>query len=180
MSIEIIISLIAALGIGGILGALLNRYFEQQKQTNEHDKKIFMKSDELLAEQKLFNVIFQLMESHSIVREDDIGLRKWCEFFDQAGNKYLDKSVNKENQKLLDVLKGLTKFVSDNFDFWKNVENPLYLKPELDPDKAAYEDQTKERFDKYQEYAKELELLTKSVKKRYPAYRLIIKKKLKI
>ena len=51
MPIEIIISLIATLGIGGILGAILNRRFEQQKQTNEHDIKIFKQSNEILTEQ---------------------------------------------------------------------------------------------------------------------------------
>ena len=52
MSVEIIISLLAALGVGGILGAILSRYFEQQKQTNEHDIKIFNQSNEILTEQK--------------------------------------------------------------------------------------------------------------------------------
>jgi hypothetical protein len=41
MSIETIIALLAALGVGGILGALLNRRFEQQTQTNEHDIGVF-------------------------------------------------------------------------------------------------------------------------------------------
>lgn len=184
MSIEIIISLIAALGVGGIIGALLNRQFEQQKQTDEHDIKIFNQSNEILAEQKLLNIIFQLIESHSLVREDSARLRKWCEFIEQTGNKYLDKSINKENQKLLDDLRELTKFISDNFDFWKRVENPLYLKPELDPDKfwdpdsgdVAPQDQVEE----YNLYANELKILVEKIKKHYSEYRQVVKNKLRI
>ena len=56
MSTETIIALLAALGVGGILGALLNRRFEQQKQTNEHDIRIFNRSNEILSEEKLLNI----------------------------------------------------------------------------------------------------------------------------
>jgi hypothetical protein len=49
MSIENIIALLAALGVGGILGALLNSHLEQKKQTREHDLKIFKESNEILS-----------------------------------------------------------------------------------------------------------------------------------
>jgi hypothetical protein len=84
MSIEIIISLIVALGIGGFLGAILNRHFEQQKQTNEHDIKIFNQSNEILDEQKILEVLeFDLMNDHSITYEDSRLLFIFIDFFEK-------------------------------------------------------------------------------------------------
>jgi hypothetical protein len=188
MSIEIIISLIAALGVGGILGALLNRRFEQQKQTNDHDIKIFNQSNEILPEQKLVNVTnFQLLNFHSIAYEDFSLLKKWCDFFEWTGSKYLDKNIRKENQKLLDDLSLLVKYIGKNFEILSGVnpnDSNLYLKPDLDPDRAWNpdgEDVTNpDQAARYQEYAKELEGLTKIIKKQYSSYRLAIKTKLKI
>ena len=54
--IENVIALIAALGLGGILGALLNSYLEKRKQTQEHDKRIFQESIAILTEQKLLEI----------------------------------------------------------------------------------------------------------------------------
>lgn len=116
MSVEIIISLIAALGVGGILGALLNHRFEQQKQSNEHDTKIFNQSNEILSEQKLSDIPqFHLLSNHSINDSDYFALTKWCRFFKQTGNQYLDKRINRENQKLVDALFQLTDFIGYNF-----------------------------------------------------------------
>ncbi len=111
MPIEIIIALIGALGVGGLLGNILTRRYEQQKQTNEHDVKIFNQSNEILAEQKLSDVAsFQLLGDHAIRDEDYSALTKWCRFFEQTGNQYLDKKISKENQQLVDDLLKLTDF----------------------------------------------------------------------
>ena len=96
MSIETIIALLAALGIGGLLGALLNRRFEEQKQTNDHDIKVFNQSNEILAEQKIKDIAgYHLLSDHSICNDDFFMLTKWCRFFDQVGNRYLDNKINK-------------------------------------------------------------------------------------
>ena len=55
MSIEIIIALLGALGVGGLLGSVLTRWYEQQKQTAEHDVKIFNQSNEILTYKKAGN-----------------------------------------------------------------------------------------------------------------------------
>ena len=137
MSVEIIISLIAALGVGGILGALLNGRFEQQKQTNEHDTKIFIQSNEIFTEQKLSDIAeFHLLGNHSIDDNDYSALTKWCRFFEQTGNRYLDKRINKENQRLVDDLFRLTDFIGYNFFTIKgqNSHNKnQYLKPDWNP-----------------------------------------------
>jgi len=182
MSIEIVISLLAALGVGGILGALLNRRFEQQKQTNEHDIKIFNQSNEIVTEEKLsFIAEFRLLGNHSIPDDDYFILTKWCRFFEQTGNHYLDKKIRKENQKLLDDLFQLTNFIGFNF-FTIVGQNPnnknQYLKPDWNPDRGN--DPSPEKIAKYSEYAKELEVLTIKTIKQYSEYRLAIKQNLKI
>ncbi len=182
MSIEVIISLVAALGVGGILGALLNRRFEQQRQTNEHDVRIFNQSDELLSEQKLSDVAqFHLLGNHSIADDDFFILTKWCNFFKQTGNQYLEKNINKENQKLVDDLFQLTNFIGYNF-FTIRGQNPhnknQYLKPDWNVDRG--DNPSPEKIEKYFEYAKELENLAKKAIEQYSKYRLSIKKVLKI
>src|SRR5574341_927216 len=182
MSIEIIISLITALGIGGILGAILNRRFEQQKQTNEHDVKIFNQSNEILTEQKLSDILnFHLLSNHSIDDDDFHMLTRWCRFFEQTGDQYLDRRINKENQELVDDLFRLTDFIGHNF-FTIRGQNPnnknQYLKPDWNPERG--DDPSPEKVAKYDEYAKELETLSKEVIKQYPEYRLAIKRILKI
>jgi len=182
MSIETIISLLAALGVGGVLGAFLNRRFEQQRQTNEHDSKIFNKSNEILTEQKLSDIeSYQLLGNHSIRDDDYSVLTKWCSFFEQIGNQYLDKKINKENLQLVDDLFKLTDFIGYNFftirEQNSNNQNQ-YLKPDWNPDRG--DDPSPEKMAKYDEYAKELEVLTKKVVKQYSEYRYAIKKNLKI
>ena len=182
MSIETIISLLAALGVGGILGAVLNRRFEQQKQTNEHDIKIFTQSNEILAEQKLSDIAsFHLLGNHSIVDDDFYLLTSWCRFFGEIGNQYLNKSIAKQNQKLLDDLDQLTDFIATNFFTIKgqNSNNKSqYLKPDWNPDRG--DDPSPEKMAKYGEYAKELKDRTRKVLKQYSEYRLVIKRILKI
>ena len=182
MPIEIIISLLAAPGVGGILGILLNRRFEPQKQTHEHDIKIFNQSNEILTEQKLSDIAgFQLLSNHSIRDDDYFILTKWCRFFEQTGNQYLDKKISNENQKLLDHLLQLTDFIGLNF-FTIREQNPnnksQYLKPDWNPDRG--DDPSPEKMAKYKEYAKELEALTRKATEQYSEYRLAINKILKI
>ncbi len=182
MSIEIIISLIAALGVGGILGALLNRRFEQQKQINDHDMKIFTQSNEILTEQKLHDITeFHLSGDHSINDDGFSALTKWCGFFEQTGNQYLDKRINKENQKLVNSSFQLTDFIARNF-FTIKGQNPhnknKYLKPDWNLDRGG--NPTPEKEAKYDEYANKLEILTRETLKCYAEYRLSIKRILKI
>jgi hypothetical protein len=142
MSVETIISLViaflATLGVGGVLGAFVQRHFEQQKQTNEHDIKIFRQSNEILSEQKLSDIAnFHLFGDHSIIGDDFLLLTRWCAFFGEIGNKYLDKKINKQNQKLLNDLNQLTEFIATNF-FTIIGQNPnnksQYLKPDWNLD----------------------------------------------
>jgi hypothetical protein len=182
MSIEIIVSLITALGVGGILGAILNRGFEQQKQINEHDIKIFNQSNEILDEEKLsFVVSHRLWGNHSISDESYSFLINWCSFFQLTGNCYLDKKISKENKKMLDELLQLTQFINHNF-FTIVGQNPnnnnQYLKPDWNIDRGV--DPSPEKMAKYKEYAKELEGLIQKVLDQYSVYRLVIKQKLKI
>ena len=181
MSIEIIVSLIAALGVGGILGAILNRRFEQQKQTNEHDVKIFTQSNEILSEQKLIDIAnFHLLSDHSIVNDDFFLLTGWCTFFERIGNQYLDKGISKENQKLFDDLNQLTDFVATNFFTIRGQSSSnksQYLYPDWNIDRGI---PSLEEREKYNEYAKELKVLTRKVLKQYSEYRLAIKQNLKI
>jgi hypothetical protein len=182
MSIEIIISLLAALGVGGILGAILNRRFEQQKQTNEHDIKIFNQSNEILTEQKLSDIAnFHLFGGHSIVNEDFFMLTRWCGFFEKTGNQYLDKRLIIENQKLLNDLDQLTDFIATNF-FTIRGQSPSnknqYLKPDWNPDRG--DDPSPEKMARYNEYAEKLNDMTRKVLKQYSGYRFAIKRILKI
>jgi hypothetical protein len=182
MSFEIIISLLAALGVGGILGAILNRRFEKQKQTNEHDTKIFNQSSEILTEQKLTDIAsFGLLSKHAIRDDDYFILTRWCRFFDQTGNHYLNRKIHRANQKLVNSLSQLTDFIGLNF-FTIIGQNPnnkfQYLKPDWNPDYA--DEPSPEKVVKYDEYAKELESLTVKVVQHYIAYRLAVKRSLKI
>ena len=186
MSIEIIVSLIAALGVGGILGAILNRRFEQQKQTNEHDIKIFNQSNEILNEQKIIGVIdFHLLNYYSILEEDFSLIRKWLVFFQAVSHIYLNGNVNTKKQKLVENLSRLEKFIAENFDtkIFQNLNNStLYLQPDLDPNRAWNPDGVINpvQVAKFQESAQELETLSKNVKEQYLEYRLAIKQRLKI
>lgn len=186
MSLEMIVSLFAALGVGGLLGAFLNRYFEQQKQTNEHDIKIFRQSDEILNEKRLMASIldFQLLGAHRIDVEDFRILINWCDYTEQTGNKFLNRKIQIESEKLYKELCLLIKFIDKNFEELE-MQNPhntnIYLKPDLDSDRVwDEEDINRERVIKYQQYSKDLKTLATGVIKAYPKYRLAIKENLKI
>ncbi len=181
MSMETIIALLGALGVGGILGAILNRRFDQQKQTNEHDIKIFNQSNEILPEQKLLYVAnFHLLSNHSIVNDDFFILTGWCIFFGEIGNQYLDKRIARENQRLPNDLNQLTDFIATNFFsiIGQNASNKnQYLKPDWNLDRG---DPSSEEMVMYNEYAEELKALTRKAISQYSEYRLAIKRILKI
>lgn len=200
MSFEIIISLLAALGVGGILGALLNRYFDQQKQIVEHDIKIFNQSNKILSEKKLSEIIeLDLDDDHSISDNDLELLESWCMFFEETGNQYIDKRIERATQKLLEGVFWLTNFIGFNFakskfqDHRGGIRN---LYPHWNPDQdnvpnsdyeSGYKEFTKLIPDvplgyvaKFEECLKELQGLTREVKHLYSEYRLTVKKRLKI
>jgi len=180
MSIENIIALIAALGVGGVLGAFLNSYFEQRKQTREHDIKIFKGSNEILSEQKLLEIFSSGLDSdHSIERDDLWRLEEWCLFFSEVGNQFLDKKLNKLSQKLLNSVTLLVVFISKNFSHLQRQDsenNNLYLYPDLSTDRGG----SAETMSEYEKYATELEGLNDRVLTQYGRYRLTIKQLLKI
>ena len=180
--IEIIISIITALGVGGILGIILNRRFEQKKQTNEHDAKIFNQSNEILTEQKLSDIAnYHLLGDHSIVNDDFFMLTKQYRYFEQSGNQYLNKELNKKHRLLLEELGQLTNFIATNF-FTIRGQNPnnqsQYLKPDWNPDRG--DDPSMEKMARYDEYSNELKKMTRKVIRQYSEYRLAIKRNLKI
>jgi hypothetical protein len=182
VSIETIIALITALGVGGILGALLNQRFEQQKQTHEHDIKIFGQSNKILTEQKLvFVVDFHVLGNHSIMNDDFYKLTEWCEFFGAVGNQYLDRRIAKETQRLVDDLNQLTDFIASNF-FTRTDPNPndkfQYLRPDWNEDRGGYPNP--EQMEKYDVYAKEMKDMARKVIKQHSEYRRTIKQILKM
>ena len=180
MSIENIISLLAALGVGGILGAVLNSHLEQRKQTKEHDLKIFRESDEILRELRLSDIANVLFGDHSIDRDDFYRLTQWCEFFEETGKQYLDKRLIKQSQELLQVLTQLTYFIATNF-FTMRDQNPRitrkYLKPDFNIDRG---DPSPEQEAAYRRYADELQQLTMTARKQYTKYRFAIKQTLMV
>ena len=125
---------------------------------------------------------FHLLSNHSIDDEDYSVLTKWCRFFEQIGNKYLDKKINKGTQKLVDDLFQLTNFIGYNF-FTIRGQNSgnknQYLQPDWNPDRGGVPP-SPEKMARYDEYAKELEDLTKKSIKQYSEYRFAIKRNLKI
>ena len=180
--ITLIISFFATLGLGGIMGVLIQRRFEQQKQSNEHDLKIFKESDLILTEQKLHEIAdFHLLGDHSIDNESFFAMTNWCRYFEQVGNQYLDNNIGKENKKLFDNMNILTDFIATNF-FTIRGQNPSnnnqYLKPDWNPERGI--DPSPERITKYQEYASKLKSMTRQVLKQYSEYRHVVKRTLKI
>ena len=169
--------------MGGVVGAFLKRRFEQQKQTNEHDIKIYNQSNEILSEEKLLNIAnFEVGASKHAIRYDNYSLlENWCTFFERAGNQYLDKQTREQSKRLRASFLILIKFIRLNFSEIKH-QNPnnenIYLRPDLNPD---YEDNaTEEQFAEWKEFARELDTLIDEVLDQYSKYRETVKKKLKI
>lgn len=183
MSVENIISLIAALGVGGLLGAFLNSYFEQRKQTKEHDVKIFNQSDEILTEQRLFDIVnYHLLSDHSMDRDEIDELMRWLRFFDKVGNQYLDKKLITQSKKLFHNLDQFTDFIGHNFFTIKGQNsnnNYRYLRPDWNFDRAeGIVDSNKSN--KYDECARQLGELANKTLEQYSRYRLDVKKFLKV
>ena len=187
MSLEVIISLLAAIGIGGILAILLNRHFDQQKSIIEHDVKIFNQSNKILPEQKLSKIIdLDLDEDHSIYNDDLALLINWCMFFDQTGNQYIDKRIVKANQKMVMALNRLTDFVSSNSaksEFQDPSGDIRYVKPRWDihrKDHSSSDAMPLEYILKHEEFVGKLRAMTLKVRHQYREYRLSVKQRLKI
>jgi len=187
MSIEIVISLLAAIGVGGILAVLLNRHFDQQKLIIEHDVKIFNQSNKIISEQKLSEIIdLDLEDDHSINNNDLELLRNWCMFFEQTGNQYIDKRIAKANRKMLTTLKRLTDYVSFNSarsKFQDPRSGIRELRPDWDRDHdfhSTSDVMPLEYVTKYEEMAGELRATTSKVRNQYYEYRLTVKQRLKI
>lgn len=181
MSVETIIAFLGVLGVGGLLGSILMRWYEQKKQTNEHDIRIFNQSNEVLSEQELSGIANLELGGNKIRDDDYSKLAKWCRFFDQTGNQYLDRKIFKENKKLVEALVQLTHFIGLNFFtiIGRNPNNDFqYLKPDWNPDYGN--DPSPEKLAKYREYSQELDVLTEQVLRRYSEYRLAVKQVLKI
>jgi hypothetical protein len=88
--------------------------------------------------------------------------------------------LNKQSQKLHDVLVKLVHFIGCNF-FTIRGQNPsntyIYLKPDFNIDRGS---PTSEQEILYRELAGEIEELTEKAKQQYSKYRLVVKKNLKV
>jgi len=150
--------------------------------TQEHDRKIFDMSSEILRERRLIDFLDDLESDDSYWSNDFRCIQGFLEFFRESGNQYKIKEINKKAKEFLIDLKQLATFLGLQFFVHPAGQQPpnirLCLHPEMNIDRAGYV--SPENRVKYGRLQDELYKKCSKVREKYQNYRESVKSKLSI
>jgi len=156
--------------------------FLQRDKNTEHDLKIFQTANIMLTERNLLDFLDQLGADHSYYRNPRIHISRYCNFFEEIGNGYLDQTIEKKNKELLSELNDLLNFIGITFFSCPGIQDtndPRYcMYPDLNIDRGGRDDSEASKI--YRSSELELNNHIEKVKDAYNGFRRTIKNKLKI
>jgi hypothetical protein len=147
----------------------------------EHDKQLFVESNNILKEQQLLEFIEELGADHSYYFESSRHISRWIYYFDEVGHHYINTDLHKLNQILKKDLNNLINFLALHFFVYPNHGQDkdnfqLCMYPELNIDRGGSGDPKEEA--RYRQYTKQLNEKLDLTEISYVNFRNAIKKKL--
>jgi len=140
----------------------------------EHDKTIFKRSNNVMNERYLLNLLDELGTNYGYSSSSWRSLDLFCGFFEETSNQYLMKKLQKVSLNLVSSLNSMRTFCALQFFHQKGSSDYLELQPEIhfspEPEKEI----------QFQQLAQELGKLIEVTEKDYKKYRELIKKELNI
>ena len=145
-----------------------------------HDDGIFKRSNRLITERALQDMIWRLQSDNSYDEKSSKRVQRFRFFFGETGNQYIDPKLKSATDSLLDTLTNLQLFMGKHFFYYPNHqprENPQYcLYPRLNIDRDG--DGDFESMNKYDIYSRQLFELAETASCSYAEYRREIKLRL--
>jgi hypothetical protein len=159
-----------------LLGLLAAAYFLRERirelllipERVEHDRHIFDRADEIMAEASLYRCL-DGANAHDYRPDERIPLLNFLQYFGHAGNQFLNRRICRALDPLIKALVDLREFTNWHF-FDVHHDGHVYaLYPEL-------RDEPGEPGERYRQHATELEKLVDRVEELYPKYRQAVKR----
>ena len=154
----------------------------QKPQRIEHDRRIFTQTETLLTEHQLMEFLEQLGRDHSYYQNARGRLSRFCWFFEEVGNQYINKGLHRLTQQLVGDLNNLFDFLATNFfvypDGQTGENTRLCMYPGLSPDREGSYGPV--NVTRYTQYADQLDKFIQSSGQSYSKYRKAIKNILNI
>jgi len=156
--------------------------FIKKSEIVQHDKEVYLKSNSIMDERKLLDLLQELYGYDSYHEDNWHSLYYFMRYFEEVGNSYNFQKLEKKKIKLLKTLEELYSFVPLNFSLYpkfQREDNRKYsLHPEYNFDQEG--DHTRETAIKFVSSQKELHKKVVLARKAYNDYRAYIKNNLKI
>lgn len=107
---------------------------ERDKIWRSHDQNIFLRSNKLLNERSLLDFLEILQNDHSYHTNNRINITRFCIFFEETGNQYLNKKLRNASVNLVVSLDTLTGFAALNFFVFPRKQQSQNLRLCMQPD----------------------------------------------
>jgi hypothetical protein len=140
----------------------------------EHDKTIFKRSDNVMNEGYLLNLLDVVGTYYGYSSNSWRSLDLFSMFFQETSNQYLMKKLQKVSLKLVSSLNSLSTFCALQFFHQEGNLDYLKLQPEI---QFSLESEKEMQF---QQLTQELDKLIELAEKDYEKYRVLIKKELNL
>lgn len=169
--------------VGLVYNVIINRKpdlkLEEEKEKKGHDKEIFLRLNNLLAEDFLHDMLDTLLGGESISRESTRKINDFLRVSKLQLNQYLISDLEKAKKEFVKDLRHLKDFVNTEFFSHQNPSvDALVMRPELNIDRGgAYSEENEE---KHRDLSLELSNRGFTAEKSFKEYRSKIKKKLKV
>ncbi|MEW6360379.1 MAG: hypothetical protein AB1696_28865 [Planctomycetota bacterium] len=149
----------------------------------EHDIAIFIKSDQVLSERQLQQLLDGLETDDSYLELDINRVHAFCRLFDEVGNEYVSEGIMDTARSLHNCLTELCTFLGRHFFIYPrsqtgtdNVRFCMY--PDLNVDRGGLG--KREDIVRYREYQQQLNQTCSQVRSAYAEYRRAVKRVLLI
>lgn len=143
-----------------------------RKDMIEHDKKVFVRSNEILSERKVLDALEILEGFYRYGDNYLLNSEVFCRFFEEEGNSYLNKNLKNSSKDLILSISKLNSFIAKHFFLESRSQPGPNFTFELFPEDI---DERGRKSERYLEAEKQLPNLTKSVRISYSKYRKLIK-----
>ena len=148
-----------------------------RKEEIEHDKKVFNRSNGILPERKILDSL-EIYEGFYRTDNDYLrGAEGFCRFFEETGNSYLNKNLNKSSKQLVSAIRKLQQWGASRFFIEPRMQAGPNYTFELFPEDIDDHGRKSERLVEAEE---QLPKLTNEIRLSYLNYRRLIKKRLLI
>ena len=153
------------------------------KNGTQHDSDIFNKSNAILSERKLADILNWLQTNKFYFDDQSSDIKGYLMFFEEEGNQFISKSLLRKSKLLQESMNKLFDFLVQHFfsepsSIQSSANFKYFLYPELDPGRHTRVPAEDAKI--YFSCLKQLDEIINDVRIAYREYRIAVKKQLYI